>query len=195
MSDFFENSYIAAGGLTKNLDNIKINELLVLNKHYLDAKYRALADEITAKFNARKFEPEVCKLTTPLTLQTNVTEYKFTDYKVLYNTLLVDFCIPIYNSLTKYVNGQDILSAADLANCYITLVNDRQQTIVFREPIVDYFRDGAYWQGKGKFAEARMDWDTSKIEFADQAVVNANAGKVVVPVVSYIDMKRYPFVK
>lgn len=193
--DIFENLWIASGGLNKELDNQKINEILQLNKQYLDAKQRAQADEITAFFNAKKFQPEVCKLTAPLILQTGVQEYKFTDYKVLYDTLLTDFCIPIYNSLTQYINGQLLLSASEMANCYITLVNDRQQNIVFREPLADYFRDTAYWPGKGKFQEARMDWDLSKIEFSDVAVVNANAGKIISPVISYIDMKRYPFVK
>ncbi len=194
MDGIFDLLYEKAGGLTKDV-NGDLSNILKLNRTYLDAKYKALADEITAKFNAKKFEPEICTLSIPITLSATVSEYKFTDYQVLDNTLLLDFCLPIYNSMTLYVNGAAILPAADLAKGWLTLVNDRQQNVVFRDTLTNYFRDTAFWEGKGKFDNARMDWNNCKIEFPSLTVPAANVGAVIVPVVRYIDMKRYPFMK
>lgn len=198
--DFFAQAYNTfiskLSGDPKKLTPAQIEELLERNLGFLEAQYKGLTDVIRYEFKRKKFMPELIKLTTPLTLTATQLEYKFTNYQELKDTILVDFCIPIYNSLTTYVDGTTYLSIANTAQAFLNLKNDRQQDIVFREPLVDYFRDTAYWQGKGKFNEARMDWDNSSIQFpAGSAIPAGNAGTVIAPVITYIDMKRYPYLK
>jgi len=196
----FEYLFEKAGGLTKQLDEGDIQKILAQNRNYLSAKYQALADEITAKFRAKRFEPLTNKLSTPLVLQTGVSEYKFNDYKVLRDTLLVDFCVPYSESLTTALKSNILIAPYEVhAVAYLTIVTRDNRNIVMQEPLLDYMRDMAYWPGKGKFEAVDIDWDTTKIEFPTTAAINAlitaNDGKCLQPVIEYIDMKGYPFVK
>lgn len=191
----FQELYAKAGGLDKILTEEEVAGVVSKYHQYLKAKYDALGEEITAFFEGAKYEPEVLTMSTPLTIATGVQQYKFTDYKVLQNTLLVDLCLPQANSFTTTMLGEPVLQFAQLCQCFITLTNDRQQKMVDREPLLNYIRDTAYWQGKGKFVQSRIDWDNSMIELNDVALATTYDGYVILPVVKYIDMKRYPYLR
>jgi hypothetical protein len=190
----FDELYRKNGGFDKALGNDELQKVYDQFNVYLTAKYKALSDEIKYKFDAKKFEPEPIKMTAPLVLSAGNLVYSFKNYQVLQNTILMDICFPVANSFDTAVDGKNILQFADLCKCFLTLTNDRQQKIVDREPVIDYIRDTAYWQGKGKFDQSRIDWTTSQIEFAAGSTIpTTKAGYVILPVLKYLDMKRYPY--
>lgn len=192
----FNALYEQAGGLKGKLSPGQMQTVKEHYKAYLDSKFDIYAEEIEYTFRKAKFKPEVCTMSLPLTIKATATEYPFTKFQTLENTLLLAFWIPVYTTLLTYVDGTAMLAITDLATAYLTMQNDRMQDVRFREPLVDYFRDTAYMPDKCQFDEARMSWDTTKIIFpSGSAVPAANVGKIIAPMVAYIDMKRYPFVK
>lgn len=189
---FFSALYTLVGGDKAKLDNAAMSTLFEKYKNFKEAELGVLSIDIESRFKALGYEPEVLSQTIQLTMSANNAVYSFQNYLVLENTLLVDFIVPIYNSMTKTLDNKDLLTAADMGNCYLLLNNSRQQSVRKYEPLVNYFRDGAYWPGKGQFKDARIDWKTSNISFPDATVPGSNVGKVLQVVVYYIDMKRYP---
>lgn len=187
--------YEKAGGFERTLSNEELSKLDKQYKDYLTAKYGTVQASITERFKQLRYEPEILQLTVQLELKAGEKAYSFKTYQVLQNTLLTEFCIPVFNSLTKTPLQKDLLTADQMGNAYLTLNNDRQQLVVKQVPLSYFFRDGAYWQGKGKFQQSRIDWTTSLIEFADTTIPDANPGKQIQPVIGYIDMKRYPYLE
>lgn len=191
----FRDMYQKAGGFDRVLSEAELSQLAEQYKRFLHAKYGTVADTVTERFKELRYEPEALQLTVQLELKAGERSYSFKTFQVLQNTLLIEFCIPIFNSLTQSPLQKNLLSAADMGNAYLTLNNDRQQTVVKQVPLAYFFRDTAYWQGKGKFQQSRIDWTTSLIEFPDDTIPDANPGKVIQPVIGYIDMKRYPYLE
>lgn len=189
----FREMYIKAGGLERKLSNAELSELLARYKDFEEANYEALETSIEYRFKAELYEPEPITRPIPLVLAAGVTEYTFKNYQVLQNTILQNLIFPVSNSFNVTLQNKAVLQYDDLCKAFITINNDRQQTIVDGVCVLDYIRDSAYQQGKGIFKQSRIDWSTSKIEFADSTVPNANVGAVIYPVVKYLDMKRYPY--
>ena len=189
---FFNSLYTLLNGDKTKLDNAAMSTLFEKYKDFKEAELGVLSIDIESRFKALGYEPEVLSQTIQLVINAKQSVYSFQNYLVLEKTLLVDFIVPIYNSMTKTIDNRDLLQAADMANCYLLLNNSRQQSVRKYEPLVNYFRDGAYWPGKGQFKDARIDWKTSNISFPDLTIPTANDGKVLQVVVYYIDMKRYP---
>lgn len=188
----FREFAIKYGILEKKLTPGDIANLVSEYEAFKNAEFNALKTDIQAKFRELKYIPETKKKTVQLTMAQNVAAYNFKQYQFLQDTILVDFCIPIYNSLTKTINNEDLLTPGDMGNAYLVLANKRQENVIDEEPLCDYFRDAAYWEGKGKFNLTTVDWTTSAIVFPNNTIPNANIGKVIQPVITYIDMKSYP---
>lgn len=190
----FDELYARAGGFDKDLDNGELAKVFTAFNKYLDSKYRALGDEITYKFKAIKYEPEELSMNLPFVIDKDILAYNFANFQVLENTLLTEFGFPVANSFDTYFGNKSILPFPALCKGFLTLSNDRQQKMYDKTPLLEFIRDTAYWQGKGKFKQSRIDWTTSQIEFVDNALDDYD-DFIMIPVIKYIDLKRYPFVK
>ena len=184
----YENALKANG--MKPLSNVQLNQLFDDNKAFLNAKYRAIADEISYRFDVTKFEPEILSLTIEVELVAANSKYLLTDLDVLRDTILIDFIVPLSENPRECMSGLNTAAIATYKGAYLLLCNDQQQKMVDHETLIDYMRDGAYWETKGKFKQARLDWKQSGIIFPNTTLPTASAGDVIECVVKYIDMKR-----
>ncbi len=189
--DFFKTLYEKYTAKNTKLSNAQLQELLDENKRFLDAKYRALNDEVEYEFDAARFVPEIASVNITLQISSNQLTYKLNQFDVLQDTMLVDLIAPVSNSLTKAPDNSDIVPYAGLAGAYISLFNTRQQLVRDTEPLLNYIRDGAYWPTKGEFKQTRIDWKQSYVSFPDDTLPTAYDGYTLLLVARYIDMKRY----
>lgn len=189
--NFFQelySKYIKPGQVLSNAD---LQKILDENRAFLDAKYRALDDEVSYEFDKARFIPEVASVNIAIPIVSTQLQYKLNGYDVLQDTMLVDLIVPVSNSLTLAPDATTLVPYAGIAGAYLSLFNTRQQLVRDTEPLLNYVRDGSYWPRKGEFKQTRIDWKNSYISFPNTTIPTTYNGNTLLLVARYIDMKRY----